>query len=401
MPRHRSIVALFTALLVVVVLAGCGGEEPTPTPTAIPATDTPAPTAPPQPTATPRPSPTPSPIFTPEATVAVDEATLEESRTETPADEAQPFALPAEVLQSFRMRGDLLLVTTFDDGETEEESLRLSGAHVATGEEFGFDQYFEIVAARAGTERSEVVAIYEVGDVVAAYYDGEWRTVTRAGARVSLEDNPFNHPLVRLRSAFAAAEIVDVEILNGVETLHYVINDPQLFIQVTELKMTEGQEIELSQIEVWVATDDQYIVRYEISARVTDALDFDAQGNRVRADQDVIWTYEIYDIGADIPISLPEEAPDPAAFTIPGFLDGEFPVPEGAEVRTNIYGEAEIRADLPEEQVVSFYVDVLSRLGWAIQGDFGLYEVQKEEFSFSLVTAADEQGQTVVRVRKR
>jgi hypothetical protein len=396
MPRHRATAALFIGLLLVAALAGCGGDEPTATATIIAPTHTPLPTNTPPPTITPNPSPTSRPTITPEATI---EEALTETSAETPAEEDPRFELPANVLPGFRMRGELLLLITYNTGETGRESLTLTGARVASDEEFGFDQFFEITAVRAEAENPQRMAIYQVGHVVATLIDGEWRANNRTGARSPFEDNLFNQFLTRLVHPFAEAEDTGVEIVNGVEATHYRIEDPQIFVQTTKLKMAEGQEIQSSQIDLWVATDGNYIVRYEINARMSDALAFDTQGNQVRTDRDLFWTFESYDIGADILVDLPEEAPEPVAFNIPGFIEGEFPLPEGAELKVNIYGEAEIDTQLSEEEVVSFYLEVLPRLGWVIQGDFGLYEAQNQEFSFTLITAVNEKGQTVVRVK--
>jgi hypothetical protein len=396
MPRHRATTALFIGLLLVAALAGCGGNEPTATATIIVPTHTPLPTDTPQPTITPDPSPTPRPTITPEATI---EEALTETSAETPAEEDPRFELPANVLPGFRMQGELLLLITYDTGETGQESLTLSGARVASDEEFGFNQFFEVTAVRTEAENPQRMATYQVGPVIATLIDGEWRTNNRTGGRSPFEDNLFNQLLTRLVHPFAEAEDAGVEIVNGVEATHYRIEDPRIFVQTTKLKMAEGQEIQSSQIDLWVATDGNYIVRYEIAARMTDALAFDTQGNQVRTDRDLFWTFEIYDIGADILVDLPEEAPEPVAFNIPGFIEGEFPLPEGAELKVNIYGEAEIDTELSEEEVVSFYLEVLPRLGWVIQGDFGLYEAINQEFSFTLITAVNEQGQTVVRVK--
>ena len=397
MPRHRATAALFIALLLVVALAGCGGDEPTATPIIIIApTHTPLPTDTPRPTITPDPSPTSRPTITPEATI---EEALTETPTETPAEEDPRFELPANVLPGFRMQGELLLLITYGTGETGQESLALSGARVASDEEFGFNQFFEITAVRTEAKSPQRVAIYQVGHVVATLIDGEWRTRNRTGAGSPFEDNLFNQLLTRLVHPFAEAEDAGVEIVNGVEATHYRIEDPQILVQTTKLKMAEGQEIQSSQIDLWVATEGNYIVRYEINARMTDALSFDTQGNQVRTDRDLFWIFEIYDIGADILVGFPAEAPEVVSFNIPGFIEEEFPLPEGAELKVNIYGEAEINTKLSEEEVVSFYLEVLPRLGWVIQGDFGLYEAQKEELSFTLITAVNEKGHTVVRVK--
>ncbi len=376
---------LLVVLLLGLTLAGCGRDEepePTATSTVAVATHTPIPTSAPLPTET------PIPAVSPTESVAV------ETNLEGPI-----FDIPSNILTSYRTRGALVLTTLLNGDGTERESLQLEGAYVAIDGEFKFNQFFVLDALQAGSTVTETVAIYQVDDVVAAYFDGEWRTAGRRDAGISLGDNPFNQPLTALTNPPGEATEIGSETLAGIETTHYQITDPAFFVQIAKINMAEGQTIENVQIDIWVATAEKYIVKYVISATVNDALDFDAEGNPLRADQQVAWDFELYDIGADVVIEIPAEAPDPQAFTPPGFTEGSFPLPAGAMVRVNPFGQTEIITDLSQDEVVSFYTKILSQLGWKLEGAFGLYEATKDDLAFGLVTLENAQGGTRVRLQ--
>lgn len=375
------------ALLILVLiglLAGCSDDEtpePTVTPMVVIVTETP----------TSAPLPTDTPVPTEVPVEAAPAAVITEPL----------FDLPNNVLSSYRTRGELVLTTIFDENHTEEESLQLEGAYIAVDSEFEFDQFFVLNAIQAGSTTTETVAIYQVDDVMAAYFDGEWRTADRRDAGISLSDNPFNQPLAVLTNPLPAAEEIGSETIAGLETIHYRITEPDAFIEVANINMAEGQSIEDVQIDLWVAQTGNYIVKYVISATVNDALDVDAQGNSTRADQQVAWNFELFDIGEEVEIELPAEAPDPQAFTPPGFHNGNFPIPTGAHITINPFGQTEIITTLSEEEVVNFYVEILHQLGWKFEGAFGLYEVTKENLAFDLITLASDQGGTRIRVQSQ
>jgi hypothetical protein len=392
----RSLVFVIL-ILSIALLAGCGddSEEVTPTPIPIVATNTP--------TTVPRPTATSAPTHTP--TVPTAEAVAEpaaESAVTTAADTAifsRIFNLPNDVLESFRSRGNLTLISTLENEGREEEVLNLEAAFVKAENEFGFNQFFQLGVVRADMDAPQTVAMYESDNVVAALFEGTWRTAQRSNAILSMADNPFVPPLVEFSIGLGEAEEVGVEIINGIEAIHYRSNDPQFFLKVAGLETTEGQEIESVQMDVWIATDGNYILLYEMTATINDAVDFNATRDQVRVDQNISWEFEVYAIDSEISIEIPEDAPEPGAAVVPGFDEGEFPLPTGAEMKTNVFGQTEITTTLSEDEVVNFYQQKLVELGWKIEGNFGLYEATKDELHFSLATIIDDQGKTKVQIK--
>jgi hypothetical protein len=391
----RSMVFIMV-ILSIVLLAGCGEGEPeesTPPPTPVVATST----------STPRPTATRAPTNTPTTEPSVEATVEAEAEITAPPEEiailSRIFNLPNDVLGSFRSRGNLSLITIFENDPREEEMLNLEAAFVTAENEFGFNQFFQLGVVRANFSVPQTVAIYESENMVAALFEGTWRTAQRSNAILSMADNPFVPPLVEFTVGLGEAEEVGIETVSDVEAIHYRSADPQLFLQVAGLEMTEGQEIESVQMDVWIAIDGSYIVRYEMTATINDAVDFNAAGDQVRVDQNVSWQFEVYAIGSEISIEIPEDAPEPGASIVPGFAEGEFPLPDGAEVKTNIFGQTEITTTLSEDEAVNFYQQKLMELGWKIDGNFGLYEATKDELQFSLAMIKGDHGKTRIQIR--
>lgn len=381
-------------ILSIALLAGCGdgdSEDVTPTLTPIPATSTPTPL--PRPTATTAPTQTP----TIEPTVASE--VMPTASPETAAIFSRIFNLPNDVLESFRSRGSLSLITTFEDDSTEEETLNLEAAFIRADNEFGFNQFFQLGVIRADLAGPQTVAIYEADNLVAALFEGVWRTAQRSNAILSMADNPFVPPLIEFSTGLAEAEEIGVRAIGNVEAVHYRSTDPQLFLRVAGLEMSEGQEIESVQMDIWVTIEGNYILAYEMTATINDAVDFNDAGEQARVDQDITWRFEVYDVNSELTIEIPEDAPEPGAAVVPGFAEGEFPLPDGAEMRTNLFGQTEITTSLSEDEVMNFYQQQLAELGWKIEGNFGLYEATKDDLSFSLATITDDQGRTKVQIR--
>ncbi len=381
----KRIFALLLVALLTLGLAACGEDEPTPTatpePAAVVATNTPAP-----PTDTPVPA-TNTPVPPAAAAVATNTPAPEANSAST----ANSFAAPGDVLDSYRTRGGLLINTTFPDGRTTKQEMLLEGAFVKTDNAYGSDQSFEMTLTEEGT--TETVTIYQIGDWVSANTQGEWVTVGRdnAGLFTSMSDifTSFTDQFV-LESG--EAEKLGDETIDGVATTHYQIQDVSIFTQMAQMAPDSEEVIDKAEMNVWVAKDSGYVLKYDVLAEVSNVKDTDASGAEVATTQRVNWSYQVYDVNSDITVTLPADAPEPGTINIPGFAEGEFPVPEGGKLAVNMTGMPEITSELSQEELVAFYTDTFAALGWSFSGDFGFYEVKKGETTFSLFIDTDDRG---------
>ncbi len=412
MTRKQRMIALFVVLLLAVTLAACGGdEEPEPTDTPVPAaaapTDTPVPPTdtPVPPTNTPAP-PTDTPAATspPAAeggqTSGEGSGAATETGNEAPAESSGSlYASPGEVLNSFRSRGSFAMSSTVAEAPAEQQVVQLEGAYVAADHAYGSDEYVSMTVEQGDT--TQTIAIYKVGDSVLVNSEGEWITVGRDNAGMfTLMADVFTNMMGEVIVNMDEATNLGEEAINGVQAVHYQVNDPEVFKRMAQITGEEEGVIESVDVNVWVATDGNYVVKYAIQASVTGVSITDDAGNNVLADQTVDWSFEIYDINSpDIAIVLPEDAPEPGVIVIPGFAEGEFPLPEGAKIEMSMFGMPQISSDLSEQELIDFYQQALTDLGWTFEGSMGFYQVSKGETSFTMWFSTDtETGKTTIQV---
>jgi len=376
----KRILTLLLVALLAVSLAACGEDDPTPTATpeaaAVAATDTPAP-----------PTDTPVPATNTPAPAAA-------AATNTPAPEASvasSFAAPNDILKSYRTKGQFLITTTFPDGTSAEQDMQLEGAYVRADNAYGSDELFQMTINEDSSV--ETVAIYKIGEWVSANSQGEWITVDRdnAGLFTSMSDI-FTSFVDQFSLESEGATNLGEEVVDGIETDHYRMDDITAFERMAQMAPDSAEVIETVQMDVWVAKEGGFILKYAIQATVSNVADTDSSGAEVLTTQSVNWSYEIYDTNSDIAIELPADAPEPGVISIPGFAEGEFPVPEGGKMAANMIGMPEITSDLSQEELVTFYTDSFAALGWSFSGDFGFYEVKKGDASFSMFIDTDDSG---------
>lgn len=383
MPTQR----IFRLLLVVVLaflVAACGDDEPTATATpeaaAAVATDTPAP-----PTNTPVP-----PTNTPAAAPAAD--------TPTPAAPAESsFESPNSVLKSYRTQGGFVIKSTFPDGSVTEQEMTLAGAFVRTDNAYGSDESFEMTI-RDGDE-VDGVALYKIGEWVSVKSHDEWITVGRdnAGLFTAMADlfTGFVDQFVAERED---AQNLGDEDVNGRPATHYRIDDVSIFERMAQMAPDSEEVIESVSMDVWVAKEGNFLLKYVVLAEVSNVPETGADGAEVLVAQSVNWTYEILDANADIVISLPADAPEPGQVAIPGFAEGEFPVPDGSTLSAGMLGMPEVTSDLSQEELVKFYTEAFAALGWTFAGDFGFYEVTKGEINFAMYFDVTDDGKSRAQV---
>lgn len=374
---------LLVALLAF-LLTACGEEEPTATATpeaaAVAATNTPVP-----PTNTPVP-----PTNTPAAAPATN--------TPAPAAPAEgSFEAPNTVLKSYRTQGGFVIKSTFPDGSVTEQEMTLAGAFVRADNAYGSDESFEMTI-RDG-EQVDNVALYKVGEWVSVKSQNEWITVGRdnAGLFTAMADlfTGFVDQFVTERED---AQNLGDEDVNGQPATRYRIDDVSIFERIAQMAPDSEEVIESVSMDVWVAKEGNFILKYVVLAEVSNVPETDASGAEVMVTQSVNWTYEILDANADMTISLPTDAPEPGQVTIPGFAEGEFPVPEGSTLSANMIGMPEVTSALTQEELVKFYTEAFAALGWTFAGDFGFYEVTKGEINFAMYFDVTEDGKSRAQV---
>lgn len=379
MTTKRILTILLVALLAL-GLAACGEDEPTPTATPVPAavaaTDTPVPA-----------TNTPIPATNTPAPAAA-------AATNTPAPAVSPassFAAPNDVLKSYRTKGQFLITTTFPDGTSAEQDMQLEGAFVRADNTYGSDESFQMTINEDGSV--ETVAIYKIGEWVSANSQGEWITVGRdnAGLFTAMSDI-FTSFVDQFSLESEGATDLGEEMVDGVATNHYRMDDITAFERMAQMTPDSAEVIDTVQMDVWVAKEGGFILKYAIQATVSNVTDTDSSGAEVLTTQNVNWSYELSEVNSDIAIVLPADAPEPGTINIPGFAEGEFPVPEGGKMAANMIGMPEITSEMSQEELVTFYTDAFAALGWSFTGDFGFYEVKKGDATFSMFIDTDDSG---------
>ena len=371
----KRLLILPLIVLLALSLSACGKDKPTPTaePQAAPATSTPVP-----PTSTPVP-PTNTPVpatSTPAAAQPSDTSTRK-------VDASNTFAEPSAVLDAYRIRGRFQITTTYSDTTTTSQDMTLDGAFVKADNAYGSNRSFQMTIKDGDTV--DDVAIYEIGDWVSARSQGQWITVGRdnAGNFTAMPDL-----LVGLVDQFALegdkAQNLGDDPVSGQPAVHYRIDDISMFQDLAQIAPDSQEVIDSVTMDVWVAQDGNYILKYNVQAAVSNVKETDASGADTMTSQAVDWSYEIYDANGDVTVELPADAPEPGAVSIPGFAEGAFPLPEGGQLAANAIGMPEVTSDLSQDELVKFYSDAFAALGWDFSGDFGLYQVSKGDVSFSM-----------------
>ncbi len=390
-------------LALALLLGACGGKEEAPAQEAPAVAEQAAPTdtpTPEPPTPTPEP-PTPTP--TPEPPPPMPTAATTEAEPSGSAEEATSavYANPIDTLERFRARGELYTVTTLPDGTVREESIQMEGAFVRADNPWRANEYFRITSTGSMEEGPQTVVIYRVDDVAAVQVDDEWLTMSRDEAFFfAFMADIFTTAMDEIAPDLTDAERVGGEEVNGVATIHYRLIDPELFMKLADIQEDEDGRLESVALDVWVAQEGNYILKYAMEARAVEVPDEDDAGQEVRVTQEVRWAFEIYDVNSpDVEVSLPEDLPKVDEVSVPGFEPGAFPMPEGAEITGTMFGVIQIATDLSPEEVQTFYQETLADLGWTVEGMAGFYQVSKGEATFSLIITQDEaSGRTLIQV---
>ncbi len=344
--------------LIGLALVGCGRKKPTPTPTpaqsgaAAQATPTPVPTPTPlPPTPTPVP-PTPTPA---ELTPTPSEGTAEET------------ALSAS-LQALRSLDSYRARTRFESSEvssteTVTRTMELEGEYIPSEEAAHVIWQMSSSDPQQGAMQSgEVISIgstywmrlQEEGQ------EDQWMQITSEEGLFTDLSGMLLEPQGFL-SDFGPAQLVKSgEVINGVKTRHYAIDLDTVRDSISLPVSPEGEDkldwVQTLQGDIWIAEDGDYLVKYELTVEGADQT---KDGTPVQVT--IKLSHEVYDINADFAIEPPTE---PGSPSLPGFAEGELPMPEGATVTMAIGNFTVLSVPQPLEDTVKFYEDSLAELGW-------------------------------------
>jgi len=336
MKRLYLVPLVLTFVMMTTLLPSCRGgkEAATPTPAVQPTEAKPTAPKPTEAKPTPLP-PTDTPVPpTPE---------VKPTATEEVLTDAEAALEALRKLKSFRSYTHYIW-TRQEEGEAKESSeLEIRGEHVAEppSQRLIITPGGDIMAEEGPDE------IIQIED--RTWYkleEGQWIQVAQQ------EFLPFGtmiNAVASLRDLHGARRLWPDETVNGIRCRRYSFTEKSLpyFLDLGELSKVEGK--------LWVAVEGDFVVKYTLHAEGEDLKISEKPGH---VTMDIL--YEISDVGADIVI----EPPTGGGAAIAGFAEGEFPVPEDAEMTMSSPGFTIFATELPVAEVAEFYKERLMELGW-------------------------------------
>ncbi|MCO6452278.1 MAG: hypothetical protein J5I90_15975 [Caldilineales bacterium] len=349
MLKRNRFVLIAIALLLSIFLAACGGGEDSGA-----ASDDagPAPTSAPAAMDTPQPAPTDTPAPAP---------------TDTPEEMDEPAAMTLleEALDSYRARGSFSMISTVGDAEPVEQTMEFESAYTKADNPYGFNMSMRMDGVQTVEDDPNVpesVQFYMVDDASYIGFGDQWLTTTREES--GLEDVPsFIGSADDIVNDLDQLNREGKEKVNGIDTVHYSFEDPLLLSEFFGQGADEGDVTSLRG-DIWVAEDGNYVVKVSFTAAATGVPSTDDEGNEVIADEEVTWTFEVYEVNSDVEITVPEGATALGEVSMPGFDDGTFPMPPDTTVTNSFPGLVSAASTLTEEAVVQFFDEQLADLGW-------------------------------------
>ncbi|MER2598318.1 MAG: DUF6612 family protein [Caldilineales bacterium] len=332
---------LLLLLVLVIALAACGGSDKA-DPTAAPESNaTAAPAAADKPAATPADTaaPTDKPAATPEST----------------SDEEVPASILAlNDLDSYRAT----VVYSIKGKDTEGNDVEASSEMVAEYTKNPEARRITITIndSRTPEDNGQMMEIYQIGDD-AYLYSGEdtgWIRTTRDQTS-SIETDAGLYDAEGLFGDISKLDRVRPdEKIGGVDSRHYRFDETTL---ASALKEDMGSAEKVSG-EVWIAKDGGYLTKYIINAEVNET----EEPTDITTGSMII-TMELQDVNGNIKIELPAEAT--AGGSLAGFDGAAFPMPAGSSLTVSGANFTMLEADGSMEELIAFYEEALSELGWA------------------------------------
>lgn len=371
-------IVLTLLLVLALMLAACGGgEEPSPAeapeqPAATEAAAEPTPTPPP-PTPTPEP-PTP----TPEPEADDEELTLTAEQLATLED-----------LDSYRSYTLLTYQGTDEGGQALDVSMEIRSEYTKDPEARAFAMTGTGVTPDAPADQVETIEFYQVGDAMYAQFEGQWVQLSASESPLSDPDAQFlTNTGVLFSDLEGLRRVRPDEEINGVDSQHYEFDERNLD---TMLDPSVDEDVEVSG-EVWIAKDGGFVTRYVMDAEIKQSGSLMAPE---LAQGTLRMEFELSDVNQDFVIDLPTEAT--GSLSLPGFEEGDFPVPDGASVTLASSEGTMMETELTPEEIQAFYEEALGELGWtadeeesAIFGDFGNLIFTKDDLTLSITILGGE-----------
>lgn len=348
---------LLPVMIMLLLLAACGGDTQEPTATPVPPTATPVPpTATPEPTDTPAPTPTSA-----EAPTAEEEPEEEPQSTTIEGLTENAFALPG--VESYRSRTTISVSgPAFEaEGEDAEESMAaLMQGFEIEGEHTQNPTAHHVTVRMGGEVFAETIQIEDKAWAKSAFMGDTW-TETEASDTDELTsgfagDLGEVFSVSELEEFLGKLERVGTEEVNGIQTVHYSADKEVMRGIIDESDpdaLAEFENADLVQMDFYI-TKEGVLVKWEMHIEGTGLNEENPEASGT-----MTFTSELYDFNADITIEPPET---PSASETMGF---DLPMPEGASQSFSIQGMTTLEVpDATIQELVEFYVQGMTGIGF-------------------------------------
>ncbi len=374
MNPSRTIVLALLLFALVTGLVACGGEpSPAPADTAAPvASDMPAPTA--TPTTVP-------PTDTPEPTAAAPQVT---------ELDLQDLATPSD-LSSYRSNVTMTTSGT-QAGETVEGRLEVLMEYTSEP----LVQHLRMSGEGAGMAEVEsmgTVEMYQLEDTTYIQFGDQWLSVP------TTEEITANMGVIKpedlLEDTCGWQQQADTE-YEGIEAYRWTLATEDAQACMTEDMMEGLGEISEATGELYVAKEGNYIIHMEMALTGSELNASLGGGEQVLDDGRMEVTFDLRDVNEPFTIEVPEEA------LTSGALPEDIPVPDDAEDVTNAFGMITYNTAQSPAEMSDYYQAQMPANGWTevsteeTEGMFAL-EYSKEGRTANLIINTDaDSGMTEV-----
>ena len=324
----RRTIRWMTCLLALLLLAACGNDDKTATPS-------------------PLPTPTRAIIAAPTTTLTPD------SMADTPALELAP-----DVQATIDAMGRLTSYRThtrYDFSEKTSASVVTSGTISITVEYVQQPQEAQRILMEGtglGAEDGDAGRMEAIRIGATTWTnlgDGNWIQSSEDPAA------PFQSAGLIYDTPDMLVSIADARAL-GAETINGLVSDHYEFDK-RHLNIAAIGEMDDAQGEFWLAREGGFIVRYRMQAHGSDIELSEGE----RGEGTIALLYDVLESNGPVRTSAPQAELGP-----PGFAAGEFPLPADAETKLTSRNFSSFLTAQPPAEIVTFYQDRLPAIGWRL-----------------------------------